>query len=53
MSSNPVVLDGKSLTIRDIVNVARNGYRVGIDPSAEKVITECADSVKELSLIHI
>ena len=34
MSLNTVVLDGKSLTINDIVNVARNGYKVEIDPGA-------------------
>lgn len=47
MSSNVVILDGKSLTISDIVNVARNGYRVELDPNAKKVITECADSVQQ------
>nr|MBP9976092.1 aromatic amino acid lyase [Synergistaceae bacterium] len=47
MNSNSVVLDGKSLTISDIVNVARNGYKVELDPGAEKLISECADSVKE------
>lgn len=47
MSSNSVILDGKSLTIRDIVNVARNGYKVELDPNAEKLITICADSVKK------
>ena len=47
MSLNTVVLDGKSLTINDIVNVARNGYKVEIDPGAKKAIAECADSVKE------
>jgi hypothetical protein len=43
MSLNTVVLDGKSLTINDIVNVARNGYKVEIDPGAKKAIAECAD----------
>ncbi len=47
MSSNTIVLDGRSLTIGDIVNVARNGYNVMIDSKAEKLISECADSVKE------
>jgi len=47
MSSNTVILDGKSLTISDIVNVARNGYKVEIDPNAKKLITECADSVMQ------
>ncbi len=47
MSSNSVVLDGKSLTISDIVNVARNGYKVELDPEAKKLISECADSVKD------
>ncbi len=45
MGTNSVVLDGKSLTIEDIVNVSRNGYKVELDPNAEKLITECADSV--------
>ena len=28
MSQKTVILDGQSLTIQDIVNVARNGYQV-------------------------
>jgi len=47
MSSNSVVLDGKSLTISDIVNVARKGYKVELDHEAERLISECADSVNE------
>ena len=28
MSNNTVILDGKSLTIQDIVNVARKGFKI-------------------------
>ena len=47
MGTNSVVLDGKSLTIQDIVNVARNGYKVELDPKVKILISECADSVRE------
>lgn len=46
MKTGSVLLDGKSLTIRDIVNVARNGYRVELDSEAERAVSACADSVK-------
>lgn len=45
MGHNVVVLDGKSLTIQDIVNVARKGYKVELDPQAKKDVAECAASV--------
>ncbi len=47
MGHNVVVLNGKSLTIQDIVNVARKGYKVELDPDAKQLVTECADSVSE------
>ncbi len=37
---NKVVLDGNSLTINDVVNVARKGYKVEIDESCRKKIIE-------------
>jgi len=47
MGHDVVVLDGKSLTIQDIVNVARRGYKVELDPEAKRSVAECADSVSE------
>jgi histidine ammonia-lyase len=47
MEHNVVVLNGKSLTIQDIVNVARKGYKVELDQEAKKFVSECADSVGE------
>lgn len=38
MSANKVFIDGNSLTIEDVVNVARNNYQVELDPSALKGI---------------
>lgn len=45
--SNTVVLNGTSLTIQDVVNVARKGYKVEIAPEAKHLIAECAASVQE------
>ncbi len=45
MSQKTVVLDGQSLTIQDIVNVARNGYQVELTEQAKKLVSECAASV--------
>lgn len=42
-----VKLDGRSLTLQDVENVARKGYKVEITPEAKKLITECADSIQE------
>ena len=42
-----VHLDGKSLTLQDVVNVARKGYKVEIAPEAKEQIKECAASVSE------
>ena len=42
-----VHLDGKSLTLQDVVNVARKGYKVEIAPEANEQIKECAASVSE------
>ncbi|WP_124057345.1 histidine ammonia-lyase [Vaginisenegalia massiliensis] len=41
--SNVVVLDGKSLTLKDVVNVSRHGYKVEI---SEKAIQDVNDSRK-------
>ncbi len=38
-------LDGKSLTLRDVVNVARKGFKVEIAPEAKVQIKECARAV--------
>ena len=40
-----VYLDGKSLTLQDVVNVARKGYKVEISPEAKEEIKECAKAV--------
>ena len=45
MSAKTVVLDGQSLTIKDIINVARNGYKVELTPKAKELVSECAASV--------
>ena len=45
MSNNTVILDGKSLTIQDIVNVARKGFKIELDPEAKRLVSECARSV--------
>lgn len=45
MSNNTVILDGKSLTIQDIVNVARKGFKIELDPRAKRLVSECAQSV--------
>lgn len=47
MGHNTVVLDGKSLTIQDINNVARRNFKVELDPNAKILVSECADSVSE------
>ena len=38
-------LDGKSLTLQDVVNVARKGWKVEISPEAKEQIKECAKAV--------
>ncbi len=43
---NKIVLDGKSLTIEDVVNVARHGYHVELAEDAEKKV-EIARKVVE------
>lgn len=43
---NIVSLDGHSLTLNDVENVARRGYAVEIAPEAKKLIIECAESVR-------
>ena len=45
MPENTVVLNGKSLTIGDIINVARNGYKVKLEDEAKRLVSECAESV--------
>ncbi|MEG1825140.1 MAG: histidine ammonia-lyase [Cloacibacillus sp.] len=40
-----VVLNGKSLTLQDVVNVARKGYKIEIAPEAKEQIKECAQAV--------
>ena len=47
MTLTTVHLDGKSLTLQDVVNVARKGYKVEIAPEAKEQIKECAASVRE------
>ncbi|MDO4988080.1 MAG: histidine ammonia-lyase [Synergistes sp.] len=40
-----VYLNGTSLTLQDVENVARKGYKVEIAPEAKKLIRECSESV--------
>ena len=42
-----VFLNGKSLTLQDVVNVARKGCKVEIAPEAKEQIKECSQAVKE------
>ena len=42
-----VALNGQSLTLHDVENVARRGYKVEIAPEAKELIKECAASVLE------
>ena len=42
-----VFLNGKSLTLPDVVNVARKGCKVEIAPEAKEQIKECSQAVKE------
>ncbi|MDO5562456.1 MAG: histidine ammonia-lyase [Synergistaceae bacterium] len=45
--SSTVVLTGESLTLQDVRNVARRGYRVEIAPEAKGQINECAKAVQD------
>lgn len=45
MDKNLVILNGKSLTIREIVNVARKDYKVELEENAKQLVAECAASV--------
>lgn len=42
-----VFLNGQSLTLQDVVNVARKGYKVEIAPEAKEQIKECSQAVRE------
>ncbi len=42
-----VMLNGKSLTLEDIVNVARCGSKVEISPEAKVLVNECAQAVQK------
>lgn len=44
---NLLMLNGMSLTIQDIVNVARNGYKVELEQNAQRLVAECAASVQD------
>ena len=41
-----VRLDGASLTLSDVMNVARLGYRVEIDPAAAKRVEQASAAVR-------
>lgn len=43
-----VTFDGNSLTIQDIVNVARFGYKVKLEGVAEKRIVTCSEHLKKI-----
>ena len=43
MANNKVILNGVDLTIEDVVNVARNGYKVEIDKACYQHIAEVRD----------
>ena len=50
MKEKMVVLDGLSLTLEDIVKVARENYRVGLSDAAAAAVREAAALVEEWSL---
>ena len=45
---NCVTINGESTTIKDIINVARNGYQVKISEDAVKKIQRARDFVDKL-----
>ncbi|UCE36868.1 MAG: histidine ammonia-lyase [Thermoplasmata archaeon] len=51
-----IVLDGHSLTIEDVVEVARNGQKIEIHPEAKDRIKECRDllerKIKEKEIMY-
>ncbi len=47
MSKHKVVLDGLSLTLEDVIHVARDGYSVQLSEAAEKAVQEAAALVKK------
>lgn len=47
MGAQNVVLNGLSLTIPDIVNVARRGYKVQLEADAKEKVRGCAASVQD------
>lgn len=48
-----VTLNGNSLEIDDIVNVARSGYKVALDPSAENAIRENRKELEAMTEIKV
>ena len=46
MSNAKIVLDGHSLTIQDVVHVARSGYKVELEANAEALICRGAETVQ-------
>ncbi len=52
MNMADVVLDGDSLTIERLVDVARNGAKVSLHPDAEARILKCRAMLEEKILAH-
>ena len=48
----PIVLDGNSLTIEQLVKIARNGEKVELHPDALKRIKICRDMLEEKIVAH-
>ena len=46
MKNRTIELNGHSLTITDMVNVARHGYQVTLDPAAQNLVEGCARAVE-------
>lgn len=46
MGINSINLDGNSLSIKDIVNVARHRYQIVLDPKASILVQDCAKAVQ-------
>ena len=47
MNKGAILLDGLSLSISDVVNVAREGYRVGLSEDAAREVNAAAGLVKK------
>jgi histidine ammonia-lyase len=47
MKPSPVILDGKSLTLEDVINVTQNGAKVALSTQAKKQVQFTADLIAQ------